>query len=318
MAAKGFSMEARKILIVDDDAMNLDILEEYLSEAGYTTVSALDGAGGLRQLEDHPDISLVLLDRMMPSMDGITFMQKFSRNAKFRDIPVIMQTAASSSQEILEGLRAGVFYYLTKPFERDVILNVVRAALENSRLLTETVKEATKEFAPALTLMSSCEFAFRTMEEAEYAASFAAQLFPDPVRATVGLSELAYNAVEHGNLGISYEEKNQLILEGRLKAEIKRRLQMPEHHHKIATLKVSRNTEGTEATITDMGAGFDHASFHHINPLTVTRLNGRGIAIARMMSFDLMTYNQSGNAVICWCENASAQKPNAQNQAQAG
>lgn len=312
-------MEAKKILIVDDEAMNLDILEEYLSDAGYTTVTALDGGSGLRQLEDHPDISVILLDRMMPGIDGIAFMQKLSRNPKFRDIPVIMQTAASSSKEILEGLRAGVFYYLTKPFERDVILNVVRAALENSRPLHETAEESTREFTHALAVMSACEFAFRTMEEAECAASFAARLFPDPACATVGLCELAYNAVEHGNLGISYDEKNQLILEGRLKAEIKNRLQMPQHQHKIATLKVIRLPEGTQAIITDMGNGFDHASFHHINPLTITRLNGRGIAIARMMSFDTMNYNESGNTVTCWCNNVSAESsPNAQNQAQAG
>lgn len=312
-------MDARKILIVDDEAMNLDILNEYLCDAGYTTITALDGRAGLRQLEDHPDISVILLDRMMPGIDGIAFMEKLARNPKFRDIPVIMQTAASSSKEILEGLRTGVFYYLTKPFERDVILNVVRAALENSRTLPETAEEVTREFTQALALMSACEFAFHTMEEAECAASFAARLFPDPARATVGLCELAYNAVEHGNLGISYDEKNQLILEGRLKAEIKRRLQLPPHAHKVATLKVKRLTEGTQAIITDMGSGFDHASFHHINPLTITRLNGRGIAIARMMSFDVMNYNESGNMVTCWCDNASAENsPNAQNQVQAG
>ncbi len=312
-------MSTHTLLVVDDETMNLDILQEYLEDEGYAVITAVDGRDAWEKLEAHANITVILLDRMMPRMDGMEFMHKLNRNKKYRDIPVIMQTAATSSQEILEGLRAGVFYYLTKPFHRDVIVNVVKAALDNSRTKME-IESAEAPLAEAgLDLMIECELAFRTMEEAERACQFAARLFPDPARVLIGLSELAYNAVEHGNLDITYDEKNQLILEGRLKSEIAARLVRTTFRNRTALLNVKRTPEGTTAVISDMGNGFDHAPFLQLDPLKVTKLNGRGIAIARIMSFDTMYYNDVGNEVtcICYAEAESEAYLSSQNQAPA-
>lgn len=310
-------MSKQTLLIVDDEELNLEILKEYLESEGYDTLAAMDGQDAWEKLEAHPDVAVILLDRMMPRMDGLQFMAKIGRTKHFSHIPVIMQTAATSSQEILEGLRAGVFYYLTKPFQRDVIVNVVKAALENSRSQLSIMHEEHLPAESGLEQITRCELSFRTMEEAERACQFAARLFPDPARVLIGLSELAYNAVEHGNLGISYEEKNQLILEGRLKSEITARLTRPAYRTRTAHLVVERTPEGTRATIRDMGNGFDHVPFLDINPLKVTKLNGRGIAIARMMSFDTMEYNAAGNEVACFCHTDADMQLTPQNQAPA-
>lgn len=293
-------MTKQRLLIVDDEEMNLDILRDYLEEEGYETVGATNGEEAWELLEKTPDIAMILLDRMMPKMDGMEFMAKLNKSKRFRDIPVVMQTAASSSQEILEGLRAGVFYYLTKPFEREIIVNVIKAALENFRSLPEHHAPESRERYD-VELITFCELQFSTMEEAERACQFASLLFPDPSRVLIGLCELAYNAVEHGNLEITYEEKNQLILEGRLKAEIQTRLANPAYSRHRAILRVERTEEGTQAVINDMGKGFQHEKFLNLDPLKVTKLNGRGIAIARLMSFDSMEYNPKGNEVTCFC-----------------
>lgn len=309
-------MKQQRLLIVDDEEMNVDILRDYLEEEGYDVVTAVSGEEGWARLEDTPNIAVILLDRMMPGLDGMEFMARLVRHKYFREIPVIMQTAASSSQEILEGLRAGVFYYLTKPFERGVIVNVVKAALENSRIVAQNSAE-TKEEHPGMSLVSMCEFEFRTMEEAEHACQLASQLFPDPPRVLIGLCELAYNAVEHGNLGITFEEKNQYVLEARLKAEIAARLNKPQGRERKASLCVRRTEAGVVAVIRDMGDGFNHENFLHLDPLKVTKLNGRGIAIARLMSFDAMEYNASGNEVTCHCRSEQPPAFIAQNQAPA-
>jgi len=310
-------MKKQKLLIVDDEEMNVDILQEYLESEGYETVTAVDGQDAWEKLEKTRDFSVILLDRMMPKMDGMEFMARLNRNKRYREIPVIMQTAASSSQEILEGLRAGVFYYLTKPFDRNIIISVVRAALENTRTQLKNEAETISPEEAGLELMTRCDFTFRTMEEAERACQFAARLFPDPARVLIGLSELAYNAIEHGNLGITYSEKNQLILEGRLKSEIKARLANPTYRDRRATMTVIREADRTKAILTDMGSGFNYLPFLDLDPLKVTKLNGRGIAIARIMSFDHMEFNESGNQITCSCNILPEEQINLQNQAPA-
>lgn len=105
-----------KILAVDDEEFNLMIIKAYLEEEGYDVILAADGLQGLEQLQKHPDIAVIVLDRMMPNMDGMTMLAKVKADPVWNEIPVIMQTAAASSQQVLEGIQAGVYYYLTKPY----------------------------------------------------------------------------------------------------------------------------------------------------------------------------------------------------------
>jgi CheY-like chemotaxis protein len=83
-----------KILIVDDEIFNLDIMMEYLEGAGYEVISAENGTIGLEKLEENQDIEVIVLDRMMPPMDGMGMLKKVKSDTRFRDIPVIMQTAS--------------------------------------------------------------------------------------------------------------------------------------------------------------------------------------------------------------------------------
>lgn len=120
-----------KILIVDDDELNRKILEEILSDAGFDTVSAEDGVVALEKLEAYPDITVVLLDRMMPRMDGMEVMQRINEHPQWKHKAVIMQTAAGKPQEVIEGSSTGVYYYLTKPFNEQIVLSIVRAAIDD-------------------------------------------------------------------------------------------------------------------------------------------------------------------------------------------
>lgn len=123
---------SKKILVIDDDELNRKILFETLDCEGFEVVEAEDGKQGLERMEENPDVAVVLVDRMMPVMDGVEFIRHFSRNLDWKKIPVIMQTAANNPKDVISGNQLGVYYYLTKPFEEETIIGLVNAALEDS------------------------------------------------------------------------------------------------------------------------------------------------------------------------------------------
>ena len=124
-----------KILVVDDDELNRKILNDILVEESFTVLQAGDGAQALQMLEEDDNIKIILLDRMMPNMNGMEFMEKFSANAKWRHKKVIMQTAANQPKDVIEGNATGIYYYLTKPFDEDIVLSIVRSAASDIEAL---------------------------------------------------------------------------------------------------------------------------------------------------------------------------------------
>jgi two-component system KDP operon response regulator KdpE len=116
---------AIKILIVDDSQDTTWLLKRVLTEEGYAVQLAHDGREGLRQAFDYrPD--LVLLDVMMPDMDGWTML---SRLREFSDVPVIMLTAVGGEQSMVQGLDGGADDYVTKPYGMEELKARVRAVL---------------------------------------------------------------------------------------------------------------------------------------------------------------------------------------------
>lgn len=102
------------ILVVDDDPNSLDIARTYLEARGYTVATALDGKEALAKLEQvRPGV--VLLDVMMPGMDGWEVARVIKNHPDFKDVRVVMLTARSDFQDKHEGLRAGADDYLVKP-----------------------------------------------------------------------------------------------------------------------------------------------------------------------------------------------------------
>ena len=114
------------LLIVDDEPLNLEILSEYFDGQGYRLSMAENGEVAWAMLKQHPDVDLVLLDRMMPCIDGVELLKRIKADPELKPIPVIMQTAASAPEQVREGLLAGALYYLTKPYERDSLLSIVQ------------------------------------------------------------------------------------------------------------------------------------------------------------------------------------------------
>ena len=111
----------RTILIIDDDPDNLAILSDYLEEASFKTLVAEDGESGLRTA-DYALPDLILLDIMMPGMDGFETCRRLKAGERTRDVPVIFMTALAETVHKVRGFEAGAVDYITKPFHREEIL----------------------------------------------------------------------------------------------------------------------------------------------------------------------------------------------------
>lgn len=125
-----------KILAVDDEPHALKILKVHLQEAGYDVVTATNGEEALAVLAQHANIDVILLDRMMPKMDGMEFLRRVkAKESAYRHIPVIMQTAKREEWEAYEGVDAGAIHYLTKPYVRETLLATLETVLRDMEAL---------------------------------------------------------------------------------------------------------------------------------------------------------------------------------------
>ena len=123
---------AETILAVDDDIDILELVEVSLTADGFNVITASDGRGALENARDYePD--LILLDLMMPEMDGFEVIEKLKSDAKTRTIPVIMLTAKAQTREKILGLQSGADDYITKPFQLDELTARIEAVLGRTR-----------------------------------------------------------------------------------------------------------------------------------------------------------------------------------------
>ncbi len=122
-----------RILVVDDEPFNVDYLQQELEDTGYETLSAMDGEEALDRVQTaNPD--LVLLDIMMPKMDGFQVLKRLKADPLTRDIPVIVISANSDLQSMVAGIRLGAEDYLPKPFEPVLLHARIASSLERKRL----------------------------------------------------------------------------------------------------------------------------------------------------------------------------------------
>jgi len=120
----------KKILAVDDERHIVRLVEVNLARAGYQVVTAFDGREALQKVEaEQPD--LVVLDVMMPFMDGFEVLRNLKANPLTADIPVIMLTAKAQDADVFRGWQSGVDCYLTKPFNPMELLTFVKRIFDS-------------------------------------------------------------------------------------------------------------------------------------------------------------------------------------------
>lgn len=155
----------KRILVIDDLPENVFMLQDRLEHEGYEVITAYDGKGGIEKAQTElPD--LILLDVMMPGINGIEVCKTLVNDKKTSDIPIILVTAKTGAEDTKEGLDAGAYDYIKKPFNKIELFARVKSALKLSEankllLLTEkrstffaTVVTANHKIKQPLTLLS--------------------------------------------------------------------------------------------------------------------------------------------------------------------
>lgn len=133
-----------KILVIDDNPKNLDLLSALLDAQGFVMLFALDGTRGIQRAESgQPD--LILLDIMMPHIDGFETCRQLKANAKTREIPVIFMTALTDIANKVKGFDLGAVDYITKPIQPEEVVARVNTHLKLQRLQQELQKTIARE-----------------------------------------------------------------------------------------------------------------------------------------------------------------------------
>ncbi len=122
-------LEEKKVLIVDDDMRNVYALSSVLEEHGMEVVMGINGAAALERLDEHPDVDLVLMDIMMPDMDGYEAIQAVRKQPRFQNLPIITLTAKAMRGDRQKCIEAGASDYLSKPVDTNKLLSLLRVWL---------------------------------------------------------------------------------------------------------------------------------------------------------------------------------------------
>lgn len=285
------------VLLAEDDSTARDHLVRVIESEGHNVQIAADGTVAWEMFQRfEPD--LVLSDLHMPGMSGIDLLSQIRRLGE--TCPVIIMTGNGSEEAAAQAIRHGANDYLTKPIDT---AELVRALRRMASMVYSTRHE--REVA-SYTLRQGLTMQFPNMVQlvptlSQFLVHQAAPFVSSEEQAglRLGVHELVANAIEHGNLGITWDEKARALEAGpeALRHLYFARMADPTLAKRRVTIDYRMDRDWIEWTITDEGRGFDFAALR--NPMDESRLeavHGRGIYLARIQ-FDSLEYLGRGNCV---------------------
>ncbi|MEA1989281.1 MAG: ATP-binding protein [Pseudomonadota bacterium] len=290
----------KQILIVGCNTERQNHLKASLDKEVYVLTFCDTLTQAILKVKNSPIIQYdaFLIDESALRQDDFTELKTFREDSSFGLIPIILQVDNPQSEAIQKGFDIGMYFYLTYPFNAQLLNTVILAATQGLSKHQEISKRLAN-FDIAHPLLQKAVFHVQTAAEAQAVASVLAYMTPDQKRTAVGLFELILNSIEHGNLGIGYKLKSKLITDSILQSEIARRLSLEENKNKFVTVTLEHKPDFFEFTISDNGAGFNYSNFLDFEENRATDSHGRGIMIANRLSFDYLEYRNSGSTVIC-------------------
>ena len=282
-----------KILVIDDNIELLDYFKEFFTIYSYEIILAEDGKTGVKKfIEYKPDI--VITDMRLPDINGDEVVKQIKKLDK--DIPIIVITGYSDQEMIINAMKNGAIDLLKKPFKpKDLhyLINKIETLFKNIKLkISLDIFKWDKKHLQIGNDISAIPYVIDAI------FSNASYLFKNDYFIRVGLQEILLNAIEHGNLNISYDKKHDVLENGNYSSFLKERINNELYSKKKVDIKVFTNNEYLKIIVKDEGDGFDIDSIPDVNdPENLMRESGRGVLMA-MNSFDEVNYNTTGNEVI--------------------
>lgn len=293
-------IDVSSVLVVDDDPTSLELLTKVVNDNGFHAHAYSNSKEAWEFLCRAPQSSdIAVLDKMIPEIDGIELLRRIKGKKICQDMPVIMQTGDASATQMRECIDNGAFYYLLKPFHPDVLTSLIQAAVRDVKSRRMLRRAAFPSIA--LQLVQRGIYVLRTPAEARALAAEIGAVSSNSNQIADALYELMLNAIEHGNLGIGFERKRELILANEWDSEIAGRLGKPEYRDRRVHITLQREKSGLHIAIRDEGSGFDSTPYCTGKSIKTQFCgpNGRGIAKARLGLGFRLQYLGNGNEAHC-------------------
>ena len=290
--------QTTKILLIDDEQLAREELGALLQEEGYEVITGADGEEGLALFRSAaPD--MVITDVRMPRRDGLSVAMTIRQEDP--SVPVTVITGHGNESMAIEAIRAGVTDFIKKP----VRLEDLSAALLRMQAARQPAVLGLAELPPSVVLVQHA-YTYRLQNDLEAIPAFVDVLLKRVaggmgrmavLELGLALREVLLNAIEHGNLGLTYREKSRALELGTLEQLLAERAQRPELEQRRVTVTARREERRLTVQIVDEGDGFDWRSLP--DPTDASHLlstHGRGVLLARL-SVDELVYNEKGNEV---------------------
>lgn len=285
------------ILLIDNEPVSIKHLQGLLSKEDYKVELAHDSQRGYQILQAHPEKYSAIILGLNSNDSNLKLLQQINSNSDLKTIAVIVRGVSADSAELELCIRSGARYYLPANISKEDLIQVIAtAARDQERYMS--VEKSVGTTKP-LKVLTEAVFKIQNLEQAQSLAALLANECPNPSLAAVGINEILINAIEHGNLGITYNEKTQLANIDAWLKEINRRLALPENQHKYVTVKFSKSPTRIHIRIVDEGNGFNWNQYQSLDNKRVLHNHGRGIVMARNLSFESLIYHGNGNEVEC-------------------
>ncbi len=281
-------------MVVDDEEALRSLLIRLLEKEGFESFPANDGEEAIRLFRERSPL-VVVSDIRMPRMDGLTMLTEIRKMD--RSAAVILMTGQGNEEILLSALRGGATNFFKKPFSSRELIDEIR------RIVGFRLEAARSSlFSPYLTAETK-SFVLPPLVSSYYpiinqvTLQLPCLVPPEEIlNLKIGIEEMITNAVEHGNLGISFDEKSAAIREGRLAELVAERTAQSERAGRRVFITSRLRPDAFEITIRDEGTGFDWRGLPEVAPENLLAFSGRGIFLTKIY-FDEVEYNETGNQV---------------------
>ncbi|MBN1699615.1 MAG: response regulator [Spirochaetales bacterium] len=283
-----------RILIVDDEDILRNLIVKFMRKEGYEPIEAEDGESAI-ELYRITTPTIVLSDVRMPGIDGIRLLKELKKIDP--QAVIILMTGFGDEQTLLEALRGGATNFFKKPFNfrelADVINSIIKHKMDidTSCFFSSSLIEETKKFE----LLTANAHIFPIINQIAIHLKI---LFPpsDIINLKIGIEEMITNAIEHGNLHITFDEKNRAISKGQFGKLIRERLEKKNNKCKKVYISSLLKKDMLKIVIRDEGDGFDWRSLPEPGSSNFLSFNGRGIFLTKIF-YDEVIFNEIGNEV---------------------
>jgi len=289
----------QSILIVDDEEIIRELLHERITYDGKTYAEAVaNGEEALAALKRRA-FDLVLTDIRMPGMSGIDLLRRIKET--WPETAVIIMSGYAELTDTIQALRHGAVDFLEKPFEMSKVLEAIDRVfrmknIAYSKQEAMSYLESENRVFVIPNNLDLCPIIVNEVTQNLADKGITDVSFLESIR--VALNEMLFNAIEHGNLAISFEDKTRLMeFHSDYHQVVRERAAQPEFAARRVRLEYSMDSDRVAFTITDEGQGFDHSNLPDpTDPANLLSSHGRGILMARIYMDDVI-YNEKGNQV---------------------